>query len=359
MGEKLKLARVEVRGQTLVITFSSEYRVLSSAPLNGGLTKAKTVINHQVDKNYDHKNPEGLLESVATRLGVERPVVGLMTAAPIDKYAVSSVDGVEAIVTAGVGSGTVNMVVLIDGNLTGAAMVNTVLTAVEARSRAFHQLDIWKRGSKLLGTETDAIVIACTGRGDLIRYAGPASKVGFKVYSCVLEAVKGALEKTEGLTGQRSFLKRLKERGIDEEELVKVAGEMYTPHPGLESRNDFLERVRKRLREVLSDVNVVSLVMAGFRLEEDGLNNLLPGLPAEEFRKDPVHLVADETLGMALACYIAGLKGLFEYVRYEKVKPGILSKLGPFLDDVLAALVAGVSSLVYSEGLRKRKNESD
>ncbi len=37
------------------------------------------------------------------------------------------------------------------------------------------------------------------------------------------------------------------------------------------------------------------------------------------------------------------------FTRYDQKKPGILSKLGPFLDDAVAGLIAGCTSRLYSE----------
>ena len=45
---------------------------------------------------------------------------------------------------------------------------------------------------------------------------------------------------------------------------------------------------------------------------------------------------------------MGGYKGLFDYVRYDKAKPGILGRLGPFMDDVIAGLIGGVSANMYT-----------
>jgi len=62
-----------------------------------------------------------------------------------------------------------------------------------------------------------------------------------------------------------------------------------------------------------------------------------------------MHLVADEMLGMALVEYLAGTRGLFEYTRYDKKKPGVLKELGPFLDDIVGALIGGTMSKIYTD----------
>jgi phosphatidylglycerophosphatase A len=57
---------------------------------------------------------------------------------------------------------------------------------------------------------------------------------------------------------------------------------------------------------------------------------------------------------MAISNYIAGSKGVFEFVRFDKAKPGVLGKLGPFSDDAIGGLVAGVSSNMYTALLGRK-----
>ena len=69
------------------------------------------------------------------------------------------------------------------------------------------------------------------------------------------------------------------------------------------------------------------------------------------YEKDLSFIIADEVLGTSIATYISGSKGAFEFVRFDKRKPGILAKLGPFMDDVIGGLIGGVSSNMYSRGM--------
>jgi len=66
-------------------------------------------------------------------------------------------------------------------------------------------------------------------------------------------------------------------------------------------------------------------------------------------------LVADEVLGLAIATYIAGARGIFDFTRFDQAKPGILKKLGPLANDAVGGLVAGVSSNMYTNALRRKK----
>jgi alpha-ribazole phosphatase CobZ len=148
----------------------------------------------------------------------------------------------------------------------------------------------------------------------------------------------------------RSIMQVLEEAGISEEILVSTAMELYVPHPGVENR-DIAEKVFKReLRHALSDPNLCILLYAGLLLEKAGEKDELPGISKETFNKDLTFLIVDEVIGMSIAKYISGDKGIFEYVRFDKLKPGILSKLGPFMDDVVAGLIGGASANMYSRG---------
>jgi len=148
------------------------------------------------------------------------------------------------------------------------------------------------------------------------------------------------------------LLAYLQARGITLNDLVEAAMELYIPHPGVETKEDAKRIITEEFYDALSDVNVACMVDACYRAEEDAKAGLIPGLTRERFSGRP-GLVADELLGMAIATYIAGAKGIFEFIRFDQNKPGILNKLGPIVNDAIGALVAGCSSNMYSQALRK------
>jgi len=143
------------------------------------------------------------------------------------------------------------------------------------------------------------------------------------------------------------MLKYLEERGIVLKDLIDAALELFVPHPGVETREKAAEILREEFFDALSDVNVSCLEVACFRAEEDAKAGLVPGLTKERFTGRP-GLVADELLGMTIANYIAGAKGIFEFIRFDQAKPGILKKLGPIINDAVGGLIAGVSSNMYT-----------
>lgn len=364
--------RVVERG--LLIAFEKPLRVVSSAVVNGGIKYAKAILNHQVGKDFDHKDPEGYLKKVIDKLGIDGEVVGLMTAADVEKYGMSSYSygdlAVTAIVTAGLSNasscgesacsnvlGTINIIVLVRAYMSDACLIEAVKTATEAKCKALAHLDVRSTysGELATGTTTDSIAVVELGGALKLRYAGPGTKLGELIGKSVFEALVRALELNEGLRANRSLVERLKERGITLDDMVETGLEMFVPHPGVETKDEAAKLLREELIELMNDVNVCSLVIAGLRLEEDAKRALIPGLTPSSYSKDPVFLVADEILGMAIANYAAGTLGQFEYMRFDRVKPGIIGKLGPFMDDVIGALIASASSRMYSRALREAR----
>lgn len=147
------------------------------------------------------------------------------------------------------------------------------------------------------------------------------------------------------------LLKWLEERGITMQSLIDTALELFVPHPGVETKERAVQILREEFHDALMDVNVSCLEVACFRAEEDARDGLIPGLTQERFLGRP-GLVADELLGMTIASYIAGARGIFEFIRFDQAKPGILKTLGAISNDAIGGLVAGVSSNMYTRALR-------
>jgi len=140
----------------------------------------------------------------------------------------------------------------------------------------------------------------------------------------------------------------LEAKGLTREVLVSTALELYFPHPGVETREKAVEALERELELAFSDPNLCLLVYACLLLEEGGERGELPCLSPETFQRDLTCLIVDEVLGMTIAQYIGGYKAIFEYARFDKKKPGILASLGPFLDDMAAGIIGGISSNMYT-----------
>jgi len=137
--------------------------------------------------------------------------------------------------------------------------------------------------------------------------------------------------------------KRLEGMGIGIPSMVDAAMVLYVSHgiPPEEARGI----IAAKLAKAMKDPNVASLLLAAVLLEEE----LCTRNPDTGIRSDPVFLLSDEIIGMAIAEYIGGTCARFEFTRYDQRKPGTLSRLGPFLDDAVAGLIAGCTSRLYSE----------
>ena len=150
------------------------------------------------------------------------------------------------------------------------------------------------------------------------------------------------------------LLMYLEDRGITMSDLVNTALEFFVPHPGVETVEKASAILREELLDSLKDVNVSTLMVMAFRAEEDARNGLIPGLTQQRFLGRP-GVIADEVLGVAIAGYIAGTRGVFEYTRFDQAKPGILKKLGPIINDAIGALIASASSNMYTRALRNQR----
>ncbi|WP_409200581.1 phosphatidylglycerophosphatase A [Methanobrevibacter sp. DSM 116169] len=115
---------------------------------------------------------------------------------------------------------------------------------------------------------------------------------------------------------------------------------------GVEVTDELKEKLEQEILKSLSDINVIALLMAAIRTEEDFSNNRLREVDVSD---DPAYLYSDEILGMAIANQIAGSKAIFNFARYDKAKPGIIYGLGPMMDDIFAGLIAGCMSKIFEE----------
>ena len=136
---------------------------------------------------------------------------------------------------------------------------------------------------------------------------------------------------------------RLRNKGITLDDIVTAAMGLYVSH-GMPDDQAAVE-IHKKIRKYLDDPNVASLLLGAILLEEE----LYTKRKNSEIADDPVFLLSDEILGMAIAECIGGTYARFEFTRYDQKKPGILATLGPFLDDAIAGLIAGCTSRLYSE----------
>ncbi len=150
---------------------------------------------------------------------------------------------------------------------------------------------------------------------------------------------------------QPPLLNFLEEQGITLRDLVETALEFYVPHPGVETKEKATVILTEEFLDALNDPNISILETAAFLVQKEAEAGRVPGVSKQQFvgRPGPV---ADELIGIAVATYIAGSKGLFEFVRFDQAKPGVLKRLGTMTNDAIGGLIAGVSSNMYTKATR-------
>ncbi|GAB4504937.1 MAG: adenosylcobinamide amidohydrolase [Anaerolineales bacterium] len=191
----------------------SPLSALSSAIVGGGFRRVRHILNAYVDKDYNSMTPQADLRTLARRLGIEGPFVGLLTAVPLRKarLAFFEEDGISvgALITAGVGNaasagitppfrsspGTINSILLLDANPSRSAMLDAFISATEAKTatlqaRHVRTLD----GDLATGTSTDTITIVATGRGERQKYAGPVTLLGWLIGRAIRQALNESLD---------------------------------------------------------------------------------------------------------------------------------------------------------------------
>jgi alpha-ribazole phosphatase CobZ len=157
----------------------------------------------------------------------------------------------------------------------------------------------------------------------------------------------------------RDILDILEEEGVTVDSLVDAALSLYTPHPGLETREAAENVFLRELKIALSDPNLCMLIYAGIMLEKEGRAGNLPNISRDSYEHDLTFIIADEVLGMSISKYISGDKGMFEFVRFDKQKPGILAELGPFMDDTVGGLIGGVSANMYTRSMAEAEENKE
>ena len=204
--------RISLTEEAIWISSRHPLATIASAPVGGGLTETRHILNVHVDKNYEQKDPVSDLASLARRLGITETFIGLMTAVYTHQARVATAQSAGLIActvaTAGMSNacaagitppaiyanGTINLITLVDANLCPAALVNAVMSATEAKCDLLRRLARRTASGEIAtGTSTDAIVIAATGSGSLLPFAGPATEVGWLIASSVRQALEAAL----------------------------------------------------------------------------------------------------------------------------------------------------------------------
>ena len=158
-----------------------------------------------------------------------------------------------------------------------------------------------------------------------------------RIEDAVEISLEDAFEKLELTFG---ILDYLVSEGILIGDLVD-AGMALVPED--EVTDELKSKMEAQILKSLNDVNVVALLVAAMRTEQDLTGNRVRELDSKG------SLYADDVLGLAMSELIAGTKARFNFKRYDEAEPGIIYGLPPVLEDIFAGLIAGCITKVLEE----------
>jgi alpha-ribazole phosphatase CobZ len=314
---------------------------------NNCFNNFKKIILYSVNnENKNSKIPNQILEN---KLNIQSNLI--LEIADIKSLVIENLDYITTIASAhnldliGAGDkiktnkinyGSINIILLINKNLNNKTLMNAYSKAIEGKIAALWDLDVRSPSYDLAtGNNNDNLITACTGMSD---EQIDDKELQYLVGKCVRKAVKNAMLKSGYSKG---ILDYIEEIGIKIDDLVEAGMELCV---GVKKSEELYHRLHQQILKSLQDLNVVSFIIAGIRLEEDYMKHRVDGVNVDD---DPAYLYSDEVLGMSIANQIAGTKAIFNFKRYDEEKPGIIRKLGPVLDDVFAGLIAGCMSKIF------------
>ena len=196
-----------------------EHRVVSSGVLNGGLSRARHLLNLKVPRTFDGDvAPAVTLQTYADGLGASGPVVGMMTAASMESMRCyrQQVQDIElVVVTCGLDNarrvgdvaeyrsmvsaieqaGTINILFLSSAGMTTAAMVEAVQMITEAKTAALLAAGTRSpvSGAAATGTGTDAVAVVSGLGQEQIQYCGKHVLFGEVLGRLTLAAVQDSI----------------------------------------------------------------------------------------------------------------------------------------------------------------------
>ncbi len=345
----IKDAQINIESEAFII--QREKGFLSLSNVNNNFSTIKTIINHS--SYNDIQNKEEYIHKFIENKNVLNPASVILTGASISESAVETSNYVTAIVSAHafnpLGAGevvntncddkwSISTILIINNDLSHKSLLNVYSCAERAKVAALWDLDVRNSSGDIsTGNLNDSLIVACTGKNE-------EEIDNAELQSLVMKCVRKATKKAILNSGyKKEVLDYIEGIGIKIEDLVDAGMELCV---GVEKSEELYEKLHKQILKSLEDLNVVSFIIAGIRLEEDYAKHRVTGINVDD---DPAYLYSDEVFGMSVANQIAGTKAIFNFKRYDEEKPGIIGKLGPVLDDVFAGLIAGCMSKIFEE----------
>ena len=161
-----------------------------------------------------------------------------------------------------------------------------------------------------------------------------------RIEDAVIISCEDALEKIKLNMG---ILDYLVSEGIQIGDLIEVGMALLEE---TEETDELKEKLENEMIKQISDRNINALIMGSIRMEEDFKKGRVREINLNE---KLIHFYPDEIIGTSIANQIAGTKGVLNFRRYSKDKPGILYGLGPILSNTFAGLIAGCMTKILEE----------
>lgn len=263
-GERQELFRLATgdiifrQDDSIVILFKAPRTVLSTSIINGGYRDdLQAVLNHDSSANTIMTVEAYMkyMAAEAARLGFDPEKVSSMgTGARMDNVAIRTERFQDAVVTAVVTAGvegnagragdptdyykpkqkrdmpkpgTINIMLVMNADMPRGTLARALVTCTEAKTAALQELMVSSRYSSGLatGSGTDQSIVIANPQSNLyLDDTGKHSKLGELIGLAVKAAVKEALAKQNGLTGQKqhSVIRRMERFGITKESLYQA-----------------------------------------------------------------------------------------------------------------------------------------
>lgn len=340
-------AALQIDQNSLLIQRKEGFLVLGNTNSFAGFRSVQSILNrnlgHEDDSVLENREEyQKFVSRVIKEKKALEPAAVLISRADISKIEMTTLSDVTCIAAADYSNSkdiSSDIVILVNRNLDNESLMKLFTVCIEAKLAVLYDLNVLEH-STLMGQQAgyDNMLLAC--KASESQYDSDLTEIQALIRECVRESLTKLLHK---VGYPQTILDFIEQTGVTIEDLLEAGMELVV---GVEKSEDLYTKLHQQILKALKDINVIALIMAGIRLEEDLGRHRIRGVNVDD---DPAYLYSDEVLGMAIANQIAGTKAIFNFKRYDEEKPGVLSTLGPVLDDVFAGLIAGCMSKMFEE----------
>ena len=232
----------------------------------------------------------------------------------------------------------ISHIIYVDKVLSKKDLVKVYKIVTKTKAKYFASLNLPLHIYNILNNN-DFLAVLCSvpkNEGDKF------DKIDFdelNIENIIIESVDEAFKRLELSFGVLDYLVS---EGILIGDLVEAGMELLDGEP----TEEINKKMEAQLLKSLSDINVITLLMAAIRTEQDFAGSRIREI---DLIDDSINLYSDEVLGLTISNQIAGTKAALNFKHYHEAKPGIIYGLPPMLDDAFAGLIAGCISKILEE----------